>query len=136
MFGSRIVEKAIRISTRFDVAAHFQSLQVKYHGLVCATVADESPAKLRDERDAMHSFQIRDTANDRAAVGVHDSHFGVVRDVETARRGVKCDVIPVFFFAGRSAEFVFLQQVIPALRGSCEYKTAEQQGSTAHSQAA
>src|SRR6266849_3281506 len=78
MFGSRIVQNAIRISTRFDMAAHFQSLQVKYHRLVRATVADESPPKTRDERDAMHSFQIRDTANDRAVVRVHDFYFRVV----------------------------------------------------------
>src|SRR6266478_3578282 len=136
MFGSRIVENAIRISTGFDVAAHFQSLEVKYHGLVCAAIADESPAEIGDERDAMHSFQIRDTANGGAAIGVHDFHFGVVRNVETACRGVKCDVIPVFFSTGGSAKFVFPQQVIAALRGSCKYKTAEQQGSTAHSQAA
>src|SRR6266566_407330 len=84
----------------------------------------------------MHAFQIRDTANGRAAIGVHDFHFGVVRNVETACGGVKCDVIPVFLSAGRSAKFVFPQQMIAALRGSREYKTAEQQGSTAHSEAA
>ena len=78
VFGSRVVQDAIRISTGFDVAAHFQGLEVKYHCFVRATVADESPAKIRDERDAMDSFQVRDAANDRAGVRIHDFHFRVV----------------------------------------------------------
>ena len=56
----------------------------------------------------MDSFQISNTAEDRADVSIHDFHFRVVRDVEATRGSVECDVIPVFFAAGCSAEFVFL----------------------------
>src|SRR5882762_5647283 len=82
----------------------------------------------------MYPFQIRNTADDRAAVSLHDLHFRVVRDVETTRGGIECNVVPVFLAARGSAEFIFLQQVVAALRRICEGKTAEQQDGSADSQ--
>src|SRR5882762_2670166 len=135
VFGGRLVKDAIRIAPRLDVPRNFQSLQVENNGFVRATVADETAAKIRDEGDSMDSLQIRNTAEDRAAVSIHDLHFRVVRDVETTRGSIERDVVPVFFAAGRSAEFVFLQQVVAALRGTCEGKPAQEQDGTAHSKA-
>jgi len=45
----------------------------------------KATAKIRDEGDTMDSFQISNTAEDRAAVSIHDLHFRVVRDVEATR---------------------------------------------------
>ena len=117
------------------MAGNSQSFRVENNDLVRATVADESAAEIRDEGDTMHSFQIRNTADDRAGVRIHDFDFRVVRDVETASGSIKCDVVPVFSGAGRSTEFVFLQQMVAALRGACEGKTAEQEDSTADAEA-
>jgi len=77
------------------------------------------------------SLSNQDTADDRAAVSIHDLYFRVVADVETTRGGIECDVssIPC---RGCSAEFVFLQQVV-APSGICEGKAREQQDGTAHS---
>jgi len=90
--------------------------------LVCATVADESPAKVRDEREC-HALVLKSgiLPTGRAAIGVHDSYFRVVRDVETACRGVKCHVIPVTPFRRAQRQVrVFLSKMIAALRGSRE----------------
>ena len=113
---------------------NFQGFYVENNCLVRATVADESAAKIWDEGDPMNSFQIWNISDDRAAISIHDLHFRVVRDVETARGSIECDVVPVFLATGRSAELVFLQQVVTALRGICEGKTAEQQDGSAHSE--
>src|SRR6266404_9023549 len=134
VFGGRLVKDAIRIAARLDVPCNFQGRQVEDNCLVRATVADESAAKIWDEGDPMNSPQITDTSDDRAAVGIHDLHFRVVRDVETTRGSIECDVVPVFLAARRSAEFVFLQQVVAAVRGICEGKTSEQQDGSAHSE--
>src|SRR5437879_7554209 len=83
----------------------------------------------------MYPFQIRYTADDRAAVSIHDLYFRVVRDEEATRGGIECDVVPVFLAPGRSAEVVSLQQVVAAIRGICEGKTSEQQDGTARSEA-
>src|SRR3981189_1102710 len=83
----------------------------------------------------MDSLQVRNTAEDCARVRIHDLHFRVVRDVEATHGSIKRDVVPVFFAAGRSAEFVFLQQVVAALRRTCEGKPAQEQDGTAHSKA-
>ena len=135
MFGGRLVKDAIRIAPCLDVPRDFQGLQVENNGFVRATVADETAAKIRDEGDSMDSLQIRNTAEDCAAVRIHDLHFRVVRDVETTRGSIERDVVPVFFAAGGSAEFVLFQQVVAAFRGTCKGKTPEQQDGTAHSDA-
>src|SRR5260370_451316 len=135
MLGGGIVKDGIWIAASLDVPGHLQSLQIENNGFVGAAVADEAAAKIRDESDPMDSFQIRNTADDRATVSIHDFDFRVVRDEETTRGRIECDVVPVFFAAGRSAELVFLQQVVAALRRFCEGKTSEQQYGAAQCEA-
>src|SRR5712664_1957308 len=135
MFGGGIVKDAVWIAASLDVPGNFQGLQIENNGFVGATVADETAAKIRDESDPMDPFQIRNTADDRATVSIHNFHFRVVRDVKTTRGSIERDVVPVFFSARGSAEFIFLQQMETALRGTCEGKTAEHQYGTAQSEA-
>src|SRR6267378_3433534 len=51
VFGGRLVKDTIRIATRLDMPRNFQGLHLENNGLVCATVADESAAKICDESD-------------------------------------------------------------------------------------
>src|SRR6266849_9103958 len=134
VFGGGIVKDAIRVSSRFDVAGNSQGFRIENNGLVRPTVADKSAAESRDDGYSMHSFQIRNAADDRTGVRIYDFDFRVVRDVETASGSIECDVVPVFFAAGGSAQVVFLEQVI-ALRRTRVGKTAEQEEGTAYSEA-
>ncbi len=64
MFGSGVIQNAIRISTRFDMTGDFQAFDVENDSFVGATVADESATKTGNEGDAVHSSQVGDIADD------------------------------------------------------------------------
>src|SRR5260370_7966923 len=132
MLGGGIVKDAIWMAASLDVPGHLQSLQIENNGFVGAAVADEAAAKIRDESDPMDSFQIRNTADDRATVSIHDFAFRVVRDEETTRGRIECDVVPAFFAAGRSPELVFLHQLVAALPRFCEVHTSDQHYAAPH----
>src|SRR4029077_6108522 len=93
---------------------------------VGTAIADETPAKMGDQRDAVDPFQIRNTAERRAAVRIDHLHLGVVRNVEAPRGRIKRNVIPILLAARRRAEVVFFQEMIAALGPAREGDAAKQ----------
>ena len=89
----RLVERSVVLN----------SLGVEDDRLVGTAIADVSFAEFAEDCNAVYPLEVGDAADLGSAVGIDNSNFGVVRNVEATRGGIKSDVVPIFLAAWWSA---------------------------------
>ena len=99
IFGGGVINNAVRIFSRLDLAQDFKSFKVENRRSVRASVACEAAAKFRRDCDPVHSLGVRDVACKLIRVDIEHHNMRPPRDIQPSGAGVHFQVIEPSFTA-------------------------------------
>src|SRR5262249_22105091 len=95
VFRHGIVDDRIRVLVGLDLTGLLESLEIENDDLARIAISDKPAPEIVEYNDAVAPFQIRNGADDGPVVGIEHFDLGTMREIDTARRGVKRNVVEI-----------------------------------------